>query len=86
MGAPYLLEAQACGAAFGHAELPNTHHGAGPGGDDGRGGRARGTETAAPGGQVLDNMLMALVHRYCYKTINHSRTRMHRCRGLKPLA
>lgn len=54
MEAPYLLEAQACGAAFGHAELPNTHHGAGPGGDDGRGGRARGTETAAPGGQVLE--------------------------------
>lgn len=54
MEALYLLEAQACGPAFGHAELPNTHHGAGPGGDDGRGGRAQGTQTAAPGSQVLE--------------------------------
>ena len=50
----YLLEVQACGAAFGRAEFPHTHHGAGPRSDDGRGGRAHGTQTAAPGGQVLE--------------------------------
>lgn len=54
MEAQYLFEPQACGAAFGYAELPHAYHSAGPGGDDHGGGWAHGTQTAAPGGQVLE--------------------------------
>lgn len=53
--ASYLLEAQASWAAFGHAELPHTHHSAGPRGDDDLGGWAHSTQAAAPGGQILEH-------------------------------
>lgn len=53
LDAPYLLEVQASWVALSHAELPYTHHGAGPGGDDCRGGWAHSTQTVSPGSQVL---------------------------------